>query len=263
MYNERDNENESESENEGGQNFGLKITMSCIPKRIMREERVCAPSRKRVGYEKYFIQSIYVFNENSQYVDSGFVQLNDYDDMCKMIRVLPKDTVCLHAFDQWAFCGSEFLKTGKYEIRDLASGSYIRELSELPYDIPYGDLNKDEQYFYSEILLECLKKYGKANEPQHIRDFNKLVENKDVKVVCCRLFERLDIQESCDNGEISEEEKIQRFDNLTCICDVKSEDDNNVLSDEVKNSYLLRAQEEIAEVFLNKNLSKNIKYKLD
>ena len=262
-----ENENESEGENKGEYeadlSFGLKISMSCIPKRMMREENVFESSRKKVGHEKYFTQSIYIFNENGKYVDSGFVQLNDYDNMCKMIRVLPKDTICLHAFDQWAYCGSEFLKTGKYEIRDLASGSYIRELTQLPDDIPYGDLKKDEQYLYSEILLDCLKKYGKLNEPQHVRDFNKLVEDKDVKVVCCRLFERLDIQESCDNGEISEEEKIRMFDNLTCICNVKSQDDHNILSEELKNVYLLRAQEEIAEVFLNKNLSKNIKYKID
>lgn len=244
--------------------IGLKIDLTSIPKRITRQNNYCSPCTERMGDEKYYRHTIYVYNDEGKHVDSGFVQINDLSDMCKMIRVLSKNKIHFHAFDQIANYGSKLFKTGKYEIRDLATGSFIRELFELPNHIPYGNLLKDEQYIYSQMLLECLEEYSLPNEPKHIRDYKKFVENNDDKIICCRLFERLDIDESFTNGEISEEEKNIMLSKLDCICEsklVESElsEHEKILRAELK----LKAQTEIAEVFFEKEFSKNIKYKMD
>jgi hypothetical protein len=238
--------------------IGLKIDLASIPKRINRQDNYCGPCRERTGDEQYFRQTIYVYNDEGKHVDSGFVRINDITDKCKMIRVLPKNKIHFHAFDQYVNFGSEFFKTGKYEIIDLATGSFIKELFELPNHIPYGNLLKDKQYIYSQILLECLEEYSLPNEPKRIRDYKQFVENNDDKIICCRLFERLDIDESFINGEISEHEKNIMLHNLDCICEHKivetelSEDEKKLKSD-----LKLKAQREIDEVFFEKESNIN------
>jgi hypothetical protein len=247
-----------------GLTVSLKIDLPCIPKTLQREQCYCGPIRERVADEKYFRQSIFIYNKKGKYLDSGFIQINDYTDMCKMIRVLPSNKVKLRAFDRWEYYDSDFFKTDKYNVHDLTSGNIIYHCSELPDDIEYGNLEKDEQYVYSQILLDCLEEYSSLNEPEHIRNFKNFREEKNNKdVVCCRLFERLNIQELCINGEITEEEKIQMWNELTCICEIKTppieltEEDKKIRA-ELK----LKAQAEIEEVFVNNNFENN-KEKID
>jgi hypothetical protein len=64
---------------------GLKIDLSCIPRILKREQCYCGPIRERVADEKYFRQSIFIYNKTGNYVDSGFIQINNYTDTCKMI----------------------------------------------------------------------------------------------------------------------------------------------------------------------------------
>ena len=103
----------------------------------------------------------------------------------------------------------------------MTSGNIIYHCSELPHEIEYGNLEKNEQYVYSQILLECLEEYSSLNEPEHVRNFKKFREEEknNQHAVCCRLFERLEIQDLCSNCEITEEEKIQMWNELTCICE--------------------------------------------
>lgn len=249
--------------------LGLTINLPCIPKRLVREKCYCGPIRERVADEKYFRQAIFIYNKTGKYVDSGFIQINDYTDMCNMIRVLPKNKIKLHAFDRWEHYESDFFKTDKYNVHDLASGNIVFHFSGcFPDDIGYGNLEKDEQYVYSQILLECLEEYSSLNEPEHICNFKKFREeeknnqnNKDDSI-CCRLFEQLDIQDLYINGEITEEEKIKMLDDLICICQktppVELTEDEKKFRDELK----LKAKAEIEEVFLNNNFENN-KEKID
>jgi hypothetical protein len=123
----------------------------------------------------------------------------------------------------------------------------------------YGNLEKDEQYVYSQILLDCLEEYSSLNEPEHVRNFKKFYEEEknNPDAVCCRLFERLDIQDLCTNGEITEEEKIQMWDELTCICEkippVELTQEETNFRAELK----LKAQVEIEKVFVNNNFENN------
>ena len=247
-----------------GLTVSLKIDLPCIPRILKREQCYCGPIRERVADEKYFRQSIFIYNKTGNYVDSGFIQINDYTDTCKMIRVLPKNKVKLYAFDRWEHYDSDFFKTDKYNIYDLTSGNIIYHCSELPHDMGYGNLEKDEQYVYSQILLDCLEEYSSLNEPEHIRNFKKFYdeEKNNPDAVCCRLFERLDIQDLCTNGEITEEEKIQMWDELTCICEkthpVELTEEETNFRAELK----LKAQAEIEKVFVNNNFENN-KEKID
>ena len=69
---------------------GLTIDLNSVKIGMIREKKIQGPSRERVTGEKYFRQALYVFNEEGKYVDSGFVQINDYTNMCKMIKVCDK-----------------------------------------------------------------------------------------------------------------------------------------------------------------------------
>jgi hypothetical protein len=234
---------------------GLKIDLPCIPRTLKREQCYCGPIRERVADEKYFRQAIFIYNKKGKYVDSGFTQINDYTDMCNMIRVLSKNKAKLHAFDRWEHYESDFFKTDKYNIHDLTSGNIIYHCSELPHEIEYGNLEKNEQYVYSQILLECLEEYSSLNEPEHVRNFKKFREEEknNQHAVCCRLFERLEIQDLCSNCEITEEEKIQMWNELTCICEKTTPVELSEEEQQFRADLKLKAQAEIEEVFINNN----------
>jgi hypothetical protein len=240
--------------NENVNNLELKNNLQCISMKIQREQFYCDPNRKRVASEKYFRQPIFIYNEKGEYVDSGFVQINDYTDMCNMIRVLPKNKEKLHTFDCWEYYGSNFFKTDKYDVYDLATGYIVSHFSGcFPNDIGYGNLEKDEQYVYSKILLECLEEYSTLNEPEHIRNFKKLREeqkNNQHLSICCRLLEHLEIQELCINGKITEEEKIKMWDKLTCICEKTPPIHLTEEEEKIRAELKLKAKAEIEEVFV-------------
>jgi hypothetical protein len=160
---------------------------------LVREHTPYMATRQRVGDEKYFRQSIQVFNKAGKLVNSGFIQINDYTQNCKMVKVCNKHNCYLHAFERWEHYGTKFFKTDKFNIVALESGNVVdvtvgipeyitkhrNDDGELP-DVYYsfGDLERD---MYSEVLLECLEEMSAINTPQHLRGFKQkcIIENEN------------------------------------------------------------------------------------
>jgi hypothetical protein len=223
----------------------------CSPICFKRGENSFDNIKEKNGWQKYFRQPIQIYNKSGVLVDSGFVRINDYNNMWKMIRVLPKNKKCLHVFDHDC-------KVGKYIIRDLASGQFISECHEIPDDIPYGDLQKDKDYLYSQILMDCLEKYNLHNKPNTeyqccpvISICNSISNSNSICNCNCQLFERLEIINLFENGAISEEEQKTLLNKLTCVC--KKEENVIELTKMEKMEYKLRAQIEI-HIMLEKTL---------
>jgi hypothetical protein len=170
-------------------NLGLTINLDAISvcPGLTRQQCHGGLYRERISEEKYFRQSIQIYCKEGELEDSGFVQLNDFTDMCTMIRVLPKHKPHLHAFDCWEHYGTTFFKTEKFNIRDLETGNFVQQCSTLPVGMPYNDLEKNEDYFYSRVLLEALEEYSESNMPepvlQHKKQFEEITQN------CTRDFE--------------------------------------------------------------------------
>ena len=242
----------------------LKIDLSVLPQimpqtiQIRRETSYNGPFRERTSEEKYWRQAIQIYcvNSNGELEDSGFVQLNDYTDMCKMIRVLPKHKVLLHAFDQWRHYGSNFFKIENYNIRNLTTGNFVQECCEVPPDMEDNDLKKDDEYLYSKVLLAKLEEYSELNKPEKVKEqqkiYDELVAARLKEKVCdCNLFERLDINDELKRGLISEEEQVQKINNLICECKlIKSFDPEP--TEEQRENFEIRANEEISEMFIVK-----------
>jgi len=227
---------------------------------LTRHEK--GPFRKRISEEKYFRQSIQIYckeaKKDGEKEDSGFVQLNDYTDMCKMIRVLPKHKQCLHAFDRWEHHGTSFFKTEKFNIQNLTTGNFVQECSTLPTGMQHNDLEKDEAYTYSEVLLEALNEYSETNMPELVREQKKQFDifAKQTNSFCeCKLMEYLDIKQAFNEGKITKEDKNKLQENLTCDCEVVN---HQLTESELmrKIQYKVKAHEEIAEMFIVKALTK-------
>jgi hypothetical protein len=239
---------------------GLTIDLSVLQVGLTRGEKIQGPFRERVTSEKYFRQSLYVFNEEGKYVDSGFVQINDYTNMCKMIKISDKSKKILHLFERWQHYGTEFYKSEKFSITDLVSGNtigslkaeYVAEFTRDNKSCFVGDLEKDE---YSEMLLECLNEYSSVNAPP--KTYAYLKKSLGDKTCDCNLLDKLEIDDLLKNGEINEEQKQEMFKSLTCVCKnmpVKLEltEEEKIERAELR----LRAQAEIANVFLRMKLKK-------
>jgi hypothetical protein len=244
-------------------NDELIIDLSVLQKGLIRGEKIDGPSRERVTGEKYFRQALYIFNEEGKYVDSGFVQINDYTNMCKMIKVCDKSKKTLHLFERWEHYGTQFYKSDKFNITDLVSGNtvgslkadYVPEFARDNKCCFVGDLEKDE---YSEMLLECLNEYSSVNAPP--RTYSYFKKNFEDKMCDCNLLEKLDIYDLLKSGEIDEAEKQEMFKSLTCDC--KNIPPKPELSREQKverAELKLQAQSEIASVFLRMKLKKEVK----
>ena len=238
-------------------NLGLTINLPAIAlcSGITRQERYKGPHRERISEEKYFRQVIQIYNKEGELEDSGFVQLNDYTDMCKMIRILPKHKQHLHAFDCWKHYGASFFKTNKFNIRDLTTGNFVKECSEVPAGMLCNELEKNEDYIYSKILLETLEEYSETNMPELVlnrkNQFEKLVEKN--RTCCeCNLLEYLDIVDAFNEDRISEEDKNKLQGDLMCNCKLEKPEPTE---DELiqRAQYKVRAHEEIAEMLLKKS----------
>lgn len=243
-------------------NDELKIDLSVLQIGLIRGEKIQGPSRERVTGEKYFRQALYVFNEQGNYVDSGFVQINDYTNMCKMIKVCDKSKKTLHLFERWEHYGKKFYKSDNFSITDLVSGNtigslkaeYVPEFARDNKSCFVGDLEKDE---YSEMLLECLNEYSSVNAPP--RTYAYLKKNFGDKMCDCHLLDKLEIDDLLKNGEINEEQKQEMFKSLTCVCKNTPKPEltekQKIETAELK----LQAQSEIAEVFFRMKLKKALK----
>ena len=142
---------------------GLTIDLSLTRIEMIRGNKFCGPSRERVTGEKYFRQAIQVYNKEGKRVDSGFVQINNFTDMCQMVRVCNKSKKSFHFFERWEHYGSDFYKTNDFSVTDLATGKTVGTVVDscVPNFIKnvnttlgeccclVGDLEKDE---YSTIL---------------------------------------------------------------------------------------------------------------
>ena len=219
--------------------------------------------RERHEEEKYYLQSIHIFDETGKQIDSGFVKLNDYTKGCSMVRILNKFEKHLHIFKCWEYYGDKYFETEKYKIMDLATNRCCNDyhtykeietglidcnlwgLVRCPHKTEtmaesrtafYGDLERD---VYSEALLECL-------EPANNLETNKS-ESEDK--FCCRLEEILNIEDACSQGLISRKQTTEFLNELTCICKPCNKRE---IPYEIKK----RAQEEVEYVLQKANRSK-------
>ena len=236
----------------------LTISLPAIKLNITRQEAYKGPFRERVSEEKYWQQSIQIYCKEGKLEDSGFVQVNDYTDMCKMIRVLPKHKQHLHAFDRWEHYGLSFFKTEKINIRDLRTGNFVKECSEVPAGMGHNDLEKNEEYIYSEVLLETLNEYSETNTPDIVLQNRKqFAEIKKTSEWCeCKLFEYLDITDAFNDGRINKEDKNKMLNSLTCDCKIDPPKPEPTESELIQRAqYKVKALAEIAEVFIIKALT--------
>ena len=246
-------------------NSDLKIDLSIIQPGLISQKNICGAPRERVTGEKYFRQIIQVYNKEGKLVDSGFVKINDYTDMCRMVRVCNTFKKQYHLFEDWQHYGKDFYKTSKFKLTDLVTGNIITRIESIHIDsfiektksqslCIVGDLVKDE---YSEVLLECLDEYSKSNEPQNIKYFRNIVI-KDEKCGC-NLFQYLDINDSFKNEEINEKTQELLLNSLVCHC--KNNLLEKVLTEEqkvVRAELKLKAQAEIEQVLSIKELETDV-----
>ena len=71
-------------------NNELKIDLPAEKIGIIRQDKFYGPLRERVTGEKYFRQKIQVYNKEGKLIYSGFVQINDYTYIFKMVIVCNK-----------------------------------------------------------------------------------------------------------------------------------------------------------------------------
>jgi hypothetical protein len=242
-------------------NLNLTINLPAIAvcSGLTRQEAYKGPYRERISEEKYFRQAIQIYCKEGEPEDSGFIQLNDYTDMCKMIRVLPKHNQCLHAFDCWEHYEASFFKTEKFNIRDLMTGNFVEERFEVPAGMPYNDLEKNEDYLYSKVLLETLEEYSESNMPELVLQNRKKFAEISKQRTCyeCNLFECLDIEDAFTEDRINEEDKNKLLIDLTCNCEVETFAPEPTESELMQRAvFKVKARAEIAEMFIVKALAK-------
>lgn len=243
--------------------LNIAVNLPTIKLGMIREQNICELPRQRLTGEKYFRQAIQVYNKEGKLVDSGFVQINDYTDMCRMVRICNKYKKNLHFFERWEYYGKDFYKTNMYNIINLSTGNtvdfvldsdikkFIKNINDNHAECCclVGDLEKDE---YSNILLECLNEYSKSNEPPNQQAYSKIFEGLE-KGCGCNLLEELEINDLFKNNNINEERKDELLESLTCKCqpntfNIELTEEENAKKTELR----LKAQAEIAEVFAKK-----------
>ena len=89
----------------------LKIKLPNEKLELTRGKKIGEGFRERKTSEKYFRQAIQIYNKRGELVDSGFVQVNDYSNMCKMVKICNKSKKSFHLVERWEWYGSEFYKT--------------------------------------------------------------------------------------------------------------------------------------------------------
>ena len=185
------------------------------------------PWRVRLTHEKYFRQALKVWNNQQQYVDSGYVQINDYTNMCRMVKVLDKSAPCHHICQQWVYYGEQYYTTDFFDIYDFINGRLIATIKQECFDVQQytaalqtiwpnicvliGDLSVDTK---SIALLDAIEKHSNKNAP--VRN----IIRKQTGVLCdCRLIERLDINDKLYRDQINSEQYSQLINDLDCICE--------------------------------------------
>jgi hypothetical protein len=242
--------------------LNLTIDLPAVQLGLVRGENYYGPSRERVTGEKYFRQAIQVFNKEGKLVDSGFVQINDYTNMCRMVRVCNKSKKTFHLFEKWEHYGSDFYKTNEFSVRDLAIGNTVGSVvdSYVPNFVKnvntvfseacclVGDLEKDE---YSTVLLECLNEYSNLNRPPTNPEIKKIFEDSEDSCDC-NLLQYLEIDDLFRNGEIDEERRDMLQGRLVCNCQKPLKPELTEEPQAARQQLRLKAQAEIAEVFTKK-----------
>ena len=200
-------------------NLNLKIDLSVIPNKINREKKYDT-GRERLTCEKYFRQAITVYNKDQKMVKSGFIQINDYSNMCRMVRVCNPHKKNYHFCKKWEYDGPNMRITDQHTIIDLSTGNvvglvkseclsgFIKNIEETIDDIScmVDDLERDQ---YSELLLECLNEYSDRNRPPQHHLFTK--ESCD-----CNLLELLEIDDQYNSGDIDNDKKEELISALKC-----------------------------------------------
>jgi len=228
----------------------IVLQINLISENSLISTQKFAITRERTTGEKYFRQAIYVFNEEGKYVDSGFVQVNDYTKTCKMTKVCNKSKKYFHLYERWEHYKNNFNKSDKFNITDMITGNIIGVIQDT--DVPnyvtsinegeacfVGDLEKDE---YSEVLLECLNDYSNIYAPEF-----PLTKLKLKEACGCELLEVL-------NGEVLDGKQIV---NKSTPCNCKKINFKPELTEEQrikKEKLKLQAISEIIEVFSKNGL---------
>lgn len=248
------------------ENINLTIDLPAVQLGMIRGEKFYGPLRERVTGEKYFRQAIQVYNKEGKLVDSGFVQINDYTDMCRMVRVCNKSKKSFHLFERWEHYGSDFYKTEEFTVMELATGKIVGAVvdSYVPNFVKnvntvfseacclVGDLEKDE---YSTVLLECLNEYSNLNRPPTNlaeKMFSEAAE-EDKSSCDCNLLQYLEITDLFRNFEIDKEKKDMLLNSLVCNCQNKPLEPELTEEQQAARAELrLKAQAEIEEVLTKK-----------
>lgn len=245
-------------------NLNLKIDLSVIPNKINREKKYDA-GRERLTCEKYFRQAITVYNKDQKLVKSGFIQINDYSNMCRMVRVCNPHKKNYHFCQKWEYDGPNMHPTDEHTIIDLSTGNkvglvkseclsgFIKNIEETIDDIScmVDDLERDQ---YSELLLECLTEYSDRNRPPQHHLFVK-DDDESLKESCdCNLLELLEIVDQYNSGDINNDKKEELISALKCKCNhqlFKTE----LTEEEKVNREIMKekARQEVEEVLELKN----------
>ena len=241
----------------------LKIDLSVIPNKIYREQYY-EESRERLTCEKYFRQAIMIYNKEKKWVNSGFIQINDYTNMCQMVRVCNPYKKNLHFCEKWQHYGSQMNKTDEHTICDFSTGNmvgtvkseyvsgFVKTVEKIVGDVycMVDDLKRDQ---YSEILLECLNEYSDANRPPTDHLSSKKDE-ESLETCHCNLLELLNISEKFNDREIDEHQKKYLIDALKCSCDFNNQSQPirpDLTEEENANREVMKrqAKQEIEQVF--------------
>lgn len=241
----------------------LKINLSVIPNKIYREQYY-EESRERLTCEKYFRQAIMIYNKEQKWVNSGFIQINDYTNMCRMVKVCNPYKKNLHFCEKWEHYGSQMNKTDEHTICDFSTGNmvgtvkseyvigFVKTVERIVGDVycMVGDLERDQ---YSELLLECLNEYSDANKPPNDRLSSKKDE-ESLETCECNLLELLNINDKFNDGEIDENQQKYLTDALKCSCDFNNQTQPirpELTEEEKVNRRIMKqhAKQEIKQVF--------------
>lgn len=244
-------------------NLNLKIDLSVIPTQISKQN-IYDTGRERLTCEKYFRQAITVYNKEGTMVKSGFIQINDYTNMCQMVRVCNSHKKNYHFCKKWEHNGPDLIETDEHTIIELSTGNaagkvkseylpkFITTIEETIDDVccMVNDLERDQ---YSELLLECLNEYSDANRPPINLQFSQIVE--DLKEPCeCNLLELLDIDDQFNRGKITNDKKEKLLSALKCECEYNPFKPE-LTEDEKANRAVMKekARQEVEEVLTLKN----------
>lgn len=198
--------------------------------------------RERTTHEKYYTQNITIFDQHGKLVDSGFIQVNDYTNMCRMVKVLDKNKTYIHACKKIEHYDSQTFVTEYYTLYDLLTNKIIgtihrdiigtHTLTQIIKNIDndatlfVDDLIPDH---LSKAILDIINSIHRDNNPNKIiqdsrysfthNDDNDDNDDTEQHTVCdCRMFDVIDINHSLQHQHIDAQQHKRLLRKLECVC---------------------------------------------